>query len=73
MKIQAIKTEIDYEKALDRLEIIFDSKKETREGDELEILSILIEKFEKENYPIEMPSKIEAIKFRKEQFGMNQN
>ncbi len=72
MNIQPIKTELDYEKALERLEIIFDAKKGTKEGDELEILSILIEKFEKEQYPIEMPDPIEAIKFRMEQLGMKQ-
>ena len=72
MNIRPIKTELDYDKALERLEIIFDAKKGTREGDELEILSILIEKFEKENYPIEMPDPIEAIKFRMEQLGMKQ-
>ncbi len=72
MNIQPIKTELDYEKALKRLEVIFDAKKETKEGDELEILSILIEKFEKEKYPIEMPDPIEAIKFRMEQLGMKQ-
>jgi len=72
MNIRPIKTELDYDKALERLEIIFDAKKGTREGDELEILSILIEKFEKENYPIEMPDPIEAIKFRMEQEGLKQ-
>jgi len=72
MNIQPIKTELDYEKALERLELIFDAKKGTKEGDELEILSILIEKFEKEQYPIEMPDPIEAIKFRMEQLGMKQ-
>ena len=72
MNIRPIKTELDYNKALKRLEIIFDAKKGTKEGDELEILSILIEKFEKENYPIEMPDPIEAIKFRMEQLGMKQ-
>ncbi len=72
MNIRPIKTELDYNKALERLEIIFDAKKGTKEGDELEILSILIEKFEKENYPIEMPDPIEAIKFRMEQLGMKQ-
>jgi len=72
MNIQPIKTELDYEKALKRLEVIFDAKKETKEGDELEILSILIERFEKEKYPIEMPDPIEAIKFRMEQLGMKQ-
>ena len=72
MNIRPIKTELDYDKALERLEIIFDAKKGTKEGDELEILSILIEKYEKENYPIEMPDPIEAIKFRMEQLGMKQ-
>lgn len=45
-----IKTEEDYQKALNRLEKIFDAKKGTKEGDELEILSALIEKYENEKY-----------------------
>lgn len=72
MRIKPIKTNSDYEKALERLEDIFDAKIETKQGDELEILTILIEKYEKENYPIEMPDPIEAIKFRMEQLGMKQ-
>jgi HTH-type transcriptional regulator/antitoxin HigA len=72
MNIKPIKTEADYKKALKRLEKIFDAKKGTNEGDELEILSILIENFEKERYPIEMPDPIEAIKFRMEQLNMQQ-
>jgi len=67
MNIQPIKTELDYNKALERLEIIFDAKKGTKEGGELEILSILIEKYEKEKYFIKMPDTIDAIKFRMEQ------
>ena len=43
MNIAPIKNEVDYQNALNRLEIIFDSKKGTEQGDELEILSILIE------------------------------
>ncbi len=46
MKIAPIRTEKDYKKALERLEVIFDAKKETKEGDELEILSILIDNYE---------------------------
>jgi HTH-type transcriptional regulator / antitoxin HigA len=72
MRIKPIKTINDYEKALERLEDIFDAKMGTKQGDELEILTILIEKYEKENYPIEMPDPIEAIKFRMEQLGMKQ-
>jgi len=72
MKIVPIRGEIDYQNALNRLEEIFDAKKGTEEGDELEILSILIDRYENENFPIGMPDPIEAIKFRMEQMGMKQ-
>lgn len=72
MKIAPIRNEEDYQNALDRLEVIFDSKKGSEEGDELEILSILIDRYENENFPIGMPDPIEAIKFRMEQMGMKQ-
>ena len=72
MKIAPIRNEKDYQNALDRLEVIFDTKRGTEQGDELEILSILIDKYENENFPIGMPGPIEAIKFRMEQIGMKQ-
>ena len=72
MNIKVIKTETDYQQALERLETIFDAKAGTTEGDELEILSILIEKYEEEYYPIDLPDPIEAIKFRMEQLGLQQ-
>lgn len=72
MNIKPIKTKKDYQQALDRLEIIFDSKKGTSEGDELEILGILIGQYENENFPIDLPDPIEAIKFRMEQLGYSQ-
>lgn len=73
MKLKLIKTAQDYEKALQRFEIIFDAKKGTTEGDELEILSLLIEKYEDEYFPVEMPDPVEAIKFRMEQMDYSQN
>lgn len=73
MTIKPIKTEKDYNDALDRLESIFDSKKGSAQGDELEILSILIEKYEDEHFPIGFPDPIEAIKFRMEQMGYTQS
>lgn len=72
MTIKPIKTEKDYRESLTRLEVIFDAKKGTPEGDELEILSILIDKYENERFPIGFPDPIEAIKFRMEQIGYNQ-
>ena len=73
MNLKPIKTKKDYQQALDRLEIIFDAKRGTKEGDELEILGILIDQHENENFPIELPDPIEAIKFRMEQMGYSQN
>ena len=70
MNIKAIKTEEDYNQALLRLEKIFHSPVDSIEGDEAEVLSILIEKYEDENYPIEAPDPIEAILFRMEQMDM---
>ena len=73
MPLKLIKTKKDYQNALDRLEVIFDARPGTTEGDELEILGILIDKYEKENYPIDFPDPIEAIKFRLEQLGYSQS
>jgi len=73
MTIKPIKTEKDYQESLERLDIIFDAKKGTSEGDELEILSILIDKYDNEKFPIGFSDPIEAIKFRMEQMGYNQN
>lgn len=72
MNIKPIKTEKDYQKALKRLEVIFDSRPGTKEGDELDILGFLIERYEDEHYHIEAPDPIEAIKFRMEQMGYKQ-
>ncbi len=73
MTLRPIKTKKDYQNALARLEVIFDAKPGTSQGDELEILGILIDNYEKVNDPIDLPDPIEAIKFRMEQLGYNQS
>lgn len=57
IKIKPLKTEKDYQKAIKRLEVIFDAHPGSKEGDELEMLAILIEKYEDEHYPIEAPDR----------------
>jgi HTH-type transcriptional regulator/antitoxin HigA len=54
MTIKPIKTEKDYQKALKRLETIFDAKPHTKDGNELDILGFLIEKYEEEHYHIDV-------------------
>lgn len=72
MNIKPIKTKKDYEQALSRLDVIFDAKLGSAEGDELEILALLIDNYEKEHFPIGYPDPVEAIKFRMEQMGYTQ-
>ena len=73
MVIKIIKTEEEYNQALIRLEAIFDAPADSPEGDEAELLGLLIEKYEDEYYPIDGPDPIEAIKFRMEQMDMDKN
>lgn len=70
MKI--IKSESDYQDAINRLNEIIDSNPESAEADELLILSLLIEYYEDQHYPIDYPDPIEAIKIRLEDLGLHQ-
>jgi len=72
MDIRPIKTEKDYYKALERIEQIFDAPINSKEGDEAEILSLLIDNYENKYYPIEVPDPIEAIKIRMEEMNIKQ-
>ena len=72
MNIKPIKTEEDYHKALEKLELIFDAPTGTKSGDEAEILSLLIDNYENQFYPIEAPDPIEAIKIRMEEMNLKQ-
>jgi HTH-type transcriptional regulator/antitoxin HigA len=72
MTIKLIKTETDYQKALKRLEEIFDAKTGTLESDEADILGLMIDEYEKKNYQIDAPDPIEAIKIRMEEMQLKQ-
>ncbi len=70
MNIRPIKTEQDYNFALGRIEELWGAKKDTPEGDELDLLVTLVESYEIKHYPIAPPDPVDAIKFRMEQMGM---
>lgn len=70
MDIRPIKTEQDYERALERVESLFDAEPDTPEGDELDVLATLIEAWEDRHLAIEAPDAVEAIRFRMEQMGL---
>ncbi len=68
-----IKTEKEYQEALNRLDDIFDAKPNTEKGEELELLSLLIDDYEKKQIYIDLPDPIEAIIFRMDQMNLSTN
>ena len=72
MNIQPIKSELDYQEALKRLEVVFDALIGTQESDEADLLGLMIDEYEKKHYPIEAPDPIEAIKIRMEEMQLKQ-
>lgn len=74
MQLSPIRTEADYEKALERIDVLMDLEPEigTAEGDELEVLAMLVEKYEEQHWQIATPDPIEAIKYRMEEMGLKQ-
>ncbi len=72
MNIKPIKSETDYQEALQRLDELFDAKIGTLESDEADILALLIDNYENEYYPIDAPDPIEAIWIRMEEMQIKQ-
>lgn len=77
MKTKILKTEQEYNEACERIyALIHSSEKamepDSPEGEEMELLSLLVERYEQEHYPAEAPTPIEAIKFRMEQMNLKQ-
>lgn len=72
MAIRPIKTEADYQNAMKRLESIFDAPTDSPEGDEAEVLSLLIEKYEDQHFHIAAPDPVEAIKIRMQELDLRQ-
>jgi len=70
MEIKPIKTEKDYNMSIKRIEELWGAKRDTPEGDELDLICTLVELYEMKHYPIAPPDPIDAIKFRMEQMGM---
>ena len=69
---KVIKTTVEHERALERIEELFTAKPGTPDGDELELLLLLVETYEAKEYPIDLPDPIEAIRFRMEQANLKQ-
>jgi HTH-type transcriptional regulator/antitoxin HigA len=70
MEIRLIKTEQDYNEAIQRIESLWGAKINSPEGDELDLLSTIVEAYEMKHFPILPPDPIDAILFRMEQMNM---
>ncbi len=68
--IKPIRTKKDYNDAMARMKKLWGSKTGTPEGDELDVLATLVDKYEEENFPIEAPDAVEAIKYMMEEKGI---
>ncbi len=72
MQIKPIKTKADHAAALREIERLWGADEGTAEGDRLEVLTTLVEAYEQAHFPMDAPDPIEAIKFRLEEQGANQ-
>ncbi len=77
MKTKILKTEQEYNEACERIYSLIHSsenaiEQDSPEGEEVELLSLLVEKYEWEKHQMEAPDPIEAIKFRMEQMNLKQ-
>jgi len=77
MRAKILKTEQEYIEACERIYRLINSSEksiepDSLEGEEIELLSLLVEKYEQEHHQIEAPDPIEAIKFRMEQMNLKQ-
>jgi len=70
MDVKPIKTKRDYRRALKEIEGLMLAKRNTPDGDRLDVLVALVEAWEARHYPIDLPEPVEAIKYHMEQSGL---
>jgi HTH-type transcriptional regulator/antitoxin HigA len=68
-RIRPIRSEPDYEAALARVEALMEIVRSEPEDDEFDVLTTLIELYEDQHVPMDLPDPVEAIRFRMEQLG----
>ncbi len=71
MKLKPIRNDPDLHRALARIEELWGAKSGTARGDELDVLMLLVEKYEEDHFEIPASDPVEAIKFLMEQNGLS--
>ncbi len=64
MNWSIINTEAEFQKAIDRMELIFHKTKDPKISDEFDLLSFLISKYEEDNFAIDEADPIQIIKMK---------
>jgi HTH-type transcriptional regulator/antitoxin HigA len=70
MNIRPIRTARDHRAALKTVESLMNSRRNTPEGERLDVLVTLIEAYERQKFPLDLPDPVEAIRFRMDQNGL---
>jgi HTH-type transcriptional regulator / antitoxin HigA len=70
LNIKPIKTKANYRSVLKEIESLMTAKANSPDGDRLDVLSTLVEAYERVHFPMDLPDAVEAIKFRMEQSGL---
>jgi len=70
MDIRPIKNDEDYRNALSEVDALMDAEPDTPEGDRLDIMTALVERYENEHFPIDLPDSVSAISFTMERKGL---
>ena len=70
MNIEPIKTDRDYRRTLAEIEGLMTAERDTPEGDRLDVLVALVEAWEAQHYPVDLPDPIAAIRYHMEQNGL---
>ena len=70
MDIAPLKNRHDYRQALKEIETLMQARRNTPDGDRLDVLVTLVEAWEHKHYPLDLPDPVEAIKYHMEQNGL---
>jgi HTH-type transcriptional regulator / antitoxin HigA len=71
MEIRPIRTKADHRAAVKEIERLMEARRRTREGDRLEVLALLVERYEEQEEPIDPPNPVDALLYHMESRGLN--
>jgi HTH-type transcriptional regulator/antitoxin HigA len=71
MEIRPIRTKADHRSALKEIERLMDARRGTPEGDRLEVLTLLVERYEEQEEPVEAPNPVDALLYHMESRGLS--